>query len=279
MKAARTAAITASRLASSSSIGSMRNCEPRLDVSTRITLRKSTVRPWPSVSRPSSSTCSRMSNDLGVGLLDLVQQHDRVGPAAHGLGQLAALLVADVAGRRPDQPGDAVPLAVLAHVDADHGPLVVEQEVGERLGQLGLADAGRAEEQERAGGPVGVGDPGAAAAYGVADRADGGLLADQPGAEELLHPQQLLGLALQQPAGGDAGPGADDVGDVVGADLVLDHRVSPPAVELGRLGRRGRGELALQRGDLRRRGAGRRRRGRPRAAAARPGCAGRRSGP
>jgi hypothetical protein len=33
-------------------------------------------------------------------------------------------------------------LAVLAHVDAHHGALVVEEELGERLGQLGLADAG-----------------------------------------------------------------------------------------------------------------------------------------
>ena len=37
--------------------------------------------------------------DVGVGLLDLVEQHHRVGPAPHRLGQLAALLVADVAGR------------------------------------------------------------------------------------------------------------------------------------------------------------------------------------
>ena len=35
------------------------------EVSTRIVLRKSTVRPWPSVSRPSSSTCSRMSKTSG----------------------------------------------------------------------------------------------------------------------------------------------------------------------------------------------------------------------
>ena len=34
-------------------------------------------------------------------------------------------------------------------------------------------------------------------------------------AELVLHPQQLLGLALEQPAGRDAGPGRDDLGDVV----------------------------------------------------------------
>ena len=42
---------------------------------------------------------------VGVGLLDLVEQHHAVGPAAHGLGELAALVVADVAGRRADEAG------------------------------------------------------------------------------------------------------------------------------------------------------------------------------
>ena len=42
-------------------------------------------------------------------------------------------------------------------------------------------------------------------------------------AELVLHPQQLAGLALQQPPGRDAGPGRDDVGDVVRADFLLDH--------------------------------------------------------
>ena len=58
--------------------------------------------------------------DVGVGLLDLVEQHDRVRAAAHGLGQLAALVVADVAGRRADEARDGVLLHVLGHVDADH---------------------------------------------------------------------------------------------------------------------------------------------------------------
>ena len=38
--------------------------------------------------------------------------------------------------------------------------------------------------------------------------------------------QELLGLALEQPPGGDAGPRRDDVGDVVAAHLVLDHDVA-----------------------------------------------------
>ena len=61
-------------------------------------------------------------------------------------------------------------LHVLAHVDADHRVLVVEQELGQRPGQLGLADAGRAEEDEGADRPVRVLQPGPGAADRVGDR-------------------------------------------------------------------------------------------------------------
>ena len=53
--AARTAAITCSS----------EPPDPRFEVRMRMVLRKSTVRPWPSVSRPSSSTCSSTSNTSG----------------------------------------------------------------------------------------------------------------------------------------------------------------------------------------------------------------------
>ena len=136
--------------------------------------------------------------DLGVRLLDLVEQDDRVRPPAHGLGELAALVVADVAGRRADQARHRVPLLVLGHVDPDHRPLVVEHELGERPGELGLADAGRAEEDERADRPVGILEPGAGAAEGVGDRLDRLVLADHALVQPLLHVDQLLGLALEQ---------------------------------------------------------------------------------
>ena len=73
---------------------------------------------------------------------------------------------------------------------------------------------------------------------------DRGPLADQPLADDVLHPEQLGGLALEQPAGGDAGPGLDDVGDLLGADLLADQRL-----EVGPLGRDGGLDLALQLGD------------------------------
>src|SRR5690606_19318645 len=99
---------------------------------------------------------------------------------------------------------------------------------------------------EGAGGTVGVGDPGPGAAYGVRDGAYGLGLADEALADLVLHAEQLLGLALQQAAGRDAGPGGDDVGDVVGADLLLDHGVHGDLL----LGLGGGFQVAFEGGDL-----------------------------
>ena len=41
------------------------SCEPRFEVITITVFLKSTVRPWPSVRRPSSSTCSSALNTSG----------------------------------------------------------------------------------------------------------------------------------------------------------------------------------------------------------------------
>jgi len=64
--------------------------------------------------------------------------------APDGFRELAALVMADVAGRRADEPRDRVLLLVLGHVDAHHHLLVVEQELRQRLAQLRLAHARRA---------------------------------------------------------------------------------------------------------------------------------------
>ena len=167
--------------------------------------------------------------DVVVRLLDLVEQDDRVGLAPHRLGELAALLVADVAGRRADQPGDGVLLHVLGHVDAHHVVLGVEQRLGQRLRELGLADAGGAEEDERADRPARVLDPGAGADHGVGDQLHRLVLADHPLVEDLVEAQQLLALALDQPGDRDAGPARDDLGDLLLGDLLAQQALPRPA--------------------------------------------------
>ena len=65
------------------------NWLPTLDVMMMIVFLKLTTLPWPSVRRPSSSTC-RDVEDVGVRLLHLVQEDDGVRVTANGLGELAA---------------------------------------------------------------------------------------------------------------------------------------------------------------------------------------------
>ena len=119
--------------------------------------------------------------DVGMGLFDLVEQDHAVGPAADRLGQLAALLIADVSRRRADHPGHRVLLHVLRHVEPDHGPFVVEEELGQRPRRLGLPHAGRAQKDERAGGPVRVLQAGPAPPHRIGDGFERGPAGRPPG--------------------------------------------------------------------------------------------------
>ena len=156
-------------------------------------------------------------------LLDLVEEHHGVGAAAHRLGELPALLEAHVARRRADEPRHGVLLHVLRHVDAHHRVLVVEEELRERTGRLRLADAGGSEEDERADRPVRILQPGARPAHRVRDGRDGLALSDHPLAEVILEMGESLALRLQEARHGNPGPLADDLGDVVGVDLLLEE--------------------------------------------------------
>jgi hypothetical protein len=53
-------------------------------------------------------------------LLDLVEQQHAVRMLIDAIGQQAALIEPDIAGRRADQPRDRVPLHVFRHVEAQH---------------------------------------------------------------------------------------------------------------------------------------------------------------
>jgi hypothetical protein len=157
--------------------------------------------------------------DIRVRLLDLVEQDHAVRLATHGFGQVAALFVADVARRRADQAGDGMLLHELAHVDADQMVLAVEHELGQRLAQLGLADARRAQEQEGAVRPVRIGQPGTRAADGIADQAHSLVLPDHPLVQLVFHLEQLFALALHHLADRNAGGTADHFGNFLGTHL------------------------------------------------------------
>ena len=103
------------------------------------------------------------------------------------------------------------------------------------------------EEQERPDRPVGVGQAGPGPADGVGHGDHRLVLADDPLVEDLLHAEELGHLAFHQPGDGHARPLADDLGDVLGVDLLLEHGLA--ALELGEvLGRLL--DPALELGDL-----------------------------
>src|SRR5580700_2406649 len=156
-------------------------------------------------------------------LLDFVEEDDGVGAAADRFRELAAFVVTDVAGRRADEAGDSVPLHVLGHVEADHGLLVVEEELGEGAGGFGFADAGGPEEDEGADGALGVAEAGAGTADGVGDGQESFILADDALAETLFHLDELADFAFEHAGDGDAGPLADDAGDVLFVDFFFEE--------------------------------------------------------
>ena len=84
-----------------------------------------------------------------MGLFDLVKHEHRMRRPHYRLGQQPALIEADVPGRGTDEPRDRVRLGVFAHVETDEFDT---EDLGKLFGHFGLADAGRAGEQERADG-------------------------------------------------------------------------------------------------------------------------------
>ena len=141
-------------------------------------------------------------------LLDLVEQHHRERPLANGVDELPAGVVAHVARRRADQPRIGVLGGELTHVEADAGLLVAEQQPGDGLGELRLADAGGAGEEQDAAR--------------VVARARG-LRGGQPGHGALENVERLAhGPRLT----------LDRLGDflLAGADLIVEIRLPPGVV-------------------------------------------------
>src|SRR5690606_8173720 len=151
--------------------------------------------------------------DVGVRLLDLIEQHHGERLASHLLGELAALLEADEPWGGTEQPGDGVLLAVLAHVERDERVLVVEEELRERLRQLGLTDTGGAGEDERTGWPLRVFEARAGAADGLREPCDGFFLADDALVQGIFNEHEARGLFLGEFEHRDARRRGKNLGD------------------------------------------------------------------
>jgi hypothetical protein len=130
--------------------------------------------------------------DLLVRLLELVEQ-DHAGPLLlDGLGELAALVVPDVAGRRADELGVLVGQGVLAAVDAHEVREAAVEVARQRLGHLGLARARRPDHEEDADRLARVLEADRGLLDGLRDRAHGARLADDRAGQRVLDVEHAL---------------------------------------------------------------------------------------
>src|SRR5262245_10706473 len=185
---------------------------------------------------------------VGVRLLHLVEEDRRVRLLAHGLGEDAALAVADVAGRRSDQPRHGVLLLEFGHVDHGQRPLAAEEEVGHAERRLRLADAAGTHEQEVAHRLPRVLQARLRGADPLADDFEHVVLALDPAPQALLDLQDVRGFVAHHLPDGDARPVGDDLRDHLRPDLDVHERVL--ALHLFQLRQRGLELLRQRRGVL-----------------------------
>src|SRR5690606_40584678 len=91
--------------------------------------------------------------------------------------------------------------------------LVIEEELGERLRELGLSDTRGAGEDERAAGTLRVLEPGTRAANGLREHGDGLLLSNDALVQGVLHEHEARALLLGELEHRDAGRGSENLGD------------------------------------------------------------------
>src|SRR6185503_14159859 len=153
------------------------------------------------------------------GLLEFVEQDHAVGMPADRFGQLSAFVVSDISGWRADQPRHGVPLLVFAQVDPDHVLFGVEKRLGQRPSQLGFPDTGRPQEDERPDRSARILDPRTSAYHRVGHQVYGLVLSHDTLVKNIIQVKQLFALAFNQARYRDAGPLADDLGDLLFRDL------------------------------------------------------------
>ena len=162
-------------------------------------------------------------------LFDLVEQQHRMGVLVDRVGQQAALVEPDIAGRCADQTRDRMAFHVFRHIETRQ---FHAERIGELAGDLGLADTGRAGEQVRADRLVRFAQPGTGELDGRCQRIDGAVLAEDHTFEIGIQRLERLLVGARHAFRGDAG----DLGDH-GLDILDRDQLLAPAFRHQHLGR------------------------------------------
>ena len=136
--------------------------------------------------------------EIRMRLFDFIEEDDAVRRLSHGIGQLAAFFIADISWRRTDETGHFVFLHVFRHIETNHIFLTAKHAFSERSGQLGLADTGRAEEEEGTDRTFRILHAGTRTTDRRGNGMDSLILTDHSLMQLFFQMEQALGVALLQ---------------------------------------------------------------------------------
>ena len=88
---------------------------------------------------------------IRMSLFYFVKQDDGVWLRANLIGQLTALIVTNIAGRRTNQTGHRVLLHVLGHIQTNHGVFIPKDCLSQRFAQLCFTNTGWTQEDKGTG--------------------------------------------------------------------------------------------------------------------------------
>ena len=169
--------------------------------------------------------------DIRVSLLDLIEEDDREGTTTDLFGELATLVVADVAGRSTEETRGGVLLRELGHIELDQRILITEEEFGQGLRELCLTDTGRSGEDEGATGTLRVLQAASSTTNRLGQSLNRCILPDDALVQLVFHLEQLRGLGLGELEDRDTGRHSQNFGDIVLSHL--SDRVARPIAPAG----------------------------------------------
>src|SRR3984893_16685389 len=176
--------------------------------------RKSATWPSVSVSRPSSNNLQEQVPDTRVGLLELVQQHDREGLLAYAMHQGLGFAIHATA----EQAGKIGGLK-FAHVQPNEPIDRAEQILGRGLRKLGLSGPGRPGEEQYADRPARIIQAGLEHGNAIDDALDGLVLAHDAAREEAAHRLEINALLVVENGWGQARELRQCMEDILGLQL------------------------------------------------------------
>ncbi len=150
---------------------------------------------------------------IRMGLLQLIEQNDRIGLPADLFGQLTSLIIAHIARRGTNELGNGILLHIFGHIHPNQVVLTVKQLRSQGLYQLGLAHAGGTHENKAHRAALG-GNAHSAPSNGTGYRRNGLILAHDTLFEVLLQGLELLIFLRLYLTGGNLGPELNDPGQI-----------------------------------------------------------------